>query len=95
MRIPLLGLLLLLAAALAYAAPPKQVTLEVRNMTCQACSITIKQALGRAEGAIRTEVDTKAGIVTVHFDPQRTTASELARAVSKAGFPARPRANGG
>ncbi len=94
MRITLLGLLLLLGTALTYAAPPKQVTLDVENMTCPACSITIKQALGRAEGVVKAEVDTKAGIVTVLFDPERTSAPKLARAVSEAGFPARPRANG-
>jgi periplasmic mercuric ion binding protein len=94
MRKAMSGLLLLLGTALTYAAPPKLVILDVQNMTCPACSITIEKALDRVPGVTYTKVDTKAGTVVVRFDPERTTVPELARAITDAGFPARQKNDG-
>lgn len=96
MRKMLFALLAMIGIGLAHAAaPPKQVILDVKNMTCPACSITIEKALGHVDGVTQTQIDTKAGIVTVSFDPDRTSAPAVARAVTDAGFPATPRASGG
>lgn len=89
------GLLALLGTGMVHAAPPKDVVLDVSNMTCPACSITIEKALDRVAGVAQTRVDTKAGTVTVSFDPARTTVPIVAHAISDAGFPAKPRSNGG
>lgn len=95
MRKMLFGLVAMLTIGVANAAPPMQVVLDVKNMTCPACSITIEKALGDVLGVARTKVDTSAGTVTVTFDPDRTTVPAVARAVSGAGFPATPRSSGG
>lgn len=95
MRKTLFGLLTMLGMGLAHAAPPKQVVLDVKNMTCPACSITIEKALDHVAGVTRTTVDTKAGTVTVNLDPERTTVPAVALAITNAGFPATPRPNGG
>lgn len=95
MRKILFTLMAMLTMGAAYAAPPKQVVLDVKNMTCPACSITIEKALGDVVGIARTKVDTSAGTVTVTFDPDRTTVPAVARAISDAGFPATPRSSGG
>lgn len=94
MRKSLFGWLTMLVMGLAHAAPPVQVVLDVSNMTCPACGITIEKALGRVAGVAQTTVDTKAGTVTVSFDPARTTVANVARAITNAGFPATSRPGG-
>lgn len=95
MRKVIVGLVATLVVGVANAAPPKQVVLDVKNMTCPACSITIEKALGGVLGVARSQVDTAAGTVTVTFDPGRTTVPAVARTISEAGFPATPRSSGG
>lgn len=95
MRKMLFGLVTMLVMSVANAAPPKQVVLDVKNMTCPACGITIEKALGDVAGVARIKVDTSAGTVAVTFDPGRTTVPAVARAISDAGFPATPRSGGG
>jgi periplasmic mercuric ion binding protein len=80
---------------IALAATPKKAVLDVENMTCPACSITIGKALDKVPGVTATQVDTGTATVTVTFDAERTTVSAVARAVTEAGFPAKARANGG
>ena len=94
MRIAIFGLLMVLGIGLAHAGSPKRVVLDVKNMTCPACSITIEKALGHLAGVAQTKVDTKANTVAVTFDSERTTAQAVARAISDAGFPATPRSSG-
>lgn len=95
MRMAIFGLLVVLGIGWAHAGPPKRVVLDVKNMTCPACSITIEKALDHVTGVAQTQVDTKAGTVIVTFDPERTTVQSLARAITDAGFPAVPRSSGG
>lgn len=87
--------LLALWAGTAMAGTPKTTVLDVKNMTCPACSITIEKALDKVPGVSKTQVDTKAATVTVSFDAERTSVPVLARAVTEAGFPAKARSNGG
>lgn len=95
MRKTLIGILgAMVMAGVAHAAASKEIVLDVKNMTCPACSITIEKALGHVAGVAQTKVDTKAGLVTVRFDPALTTAPALAHAVTDAGFPATPRPGG-
>ena len=89
MRNLMLGVVAVLWLGLAHAATPRTIVLDVQNMTCPACSLTIETALGRVPGVASSKVDTKAGIVTVSFDADRATVETLARAVSQAGFPAK------
>lgn len=92
----LVALWVVLGMGFAHAAPPEQTVLDVGNLTCPACSITIEKALGHVAGVDRTrvKVDTRAGTVTVSFDPERTTVSAVARAITDAGYPATPRSSG-
>lgn len=87
--------LLLLWAGVASAATPKTAVLDVENLTCPACSVTIEKALAKVPGVAATQVDTKAGTVTVDFDAERTSVPAIARAISEAGFPAAARKTGG
>ncbi|MGC1859621.1 MAG: mercury resistance system periplasmic binding protein MerP [Methylocystis sp.] len=85
---------LLLAAALALsplAAPagaPRTVTLDVKNMTCAVCPITVRKALEKAPGVESVKVDLDAKTATVTFDPDKVNAAALIRATAEAGYPA-------
>lgn len=53
-------LLLAICAALpltALAAAPKTVTLDVQNMTCELCPITVKKSLQKVPGVSAVKVD--------------------------------------
>jgi len=97
MRKILLSLLLATWMSLAWAAPPKQIVLQVENMTCPACSITIERALATLPGVTAKRIDTQAATVTVTFDAERTNAAAIAKVITDAGFPATAKvsANGG
>ena len=97
MRKILLSLVFTAWMGLAWAATPKQVVLQVENMTCPACSITIEKALDTVPGVTAKRIDTRAATVTVAFDAERTNAAAIAKAITDAGFPAtaKAKANGG
>ncbi|QOX05544.1 MULTISPECIES: heavy-metal-associated domain-containing protein [Xanthomonas] len=90
-----IGLVVMMWAGLALAATPKKVMLDVENMTCPACNITIEKALDKVPGVTGRQVDAKAATVTVTFDAERTNVPAVVRAITEAGFPAKARANGG
>lgn len=83
----------LLPAALAalpfavFAAAPQTVTLEVRNMTCSLCPITVRKALEKVPGVNAVAVDLATQTATVTYDPDRTQAAALTRATTDAGYP--------
>ncbi len=97
MRKILLSLVFTAWMGLAWAATPKQVVLQVENMTCPACSITIEKALDTVPGVTAKRIDTRAATVTVAFDAERTNAAAIAKVITDAGFPATTKvsANGG
>lgn len=87
--------LMLLWTGVGLAATPKKAVLDVGNMTCPACSITIEKALDKVSGVSKVHIDTKAATVIVDFDAERTDVPAIARAITEAGFPAKARQNGG
>lgn len=83
---------LLLAAIAALplatlAAPPKTVTLDVKNMTCGLCPITVKKSLEKVSGvnAVKIDIDKKTASVT--FDPGKAQPEALIQATTTAGYP--------
>jgi mercuric ion binding protein len=83
---------LLLVAILAMplsvmAADPQAVVLDVQNMTCELCPITVKKALDKVPGVAATKVDLGGKTATVKFDPDRTNVAALVKATTNAGFP--------
>src|SRR5712672_4682147 len=79
----------LLAAGVAFAAPPQTATLTVENMTCGTCPIVVKKALERVPGVSSTSVDFEKMTATVTVDPDKTTSARLTRATTEAGFPSK------
>lgn len=83
----------LLTAALAMfslaamAATPKTVTLDVKNMTCEVCPITVKKSLEKVSGVSSVKVDFGKKTTTVTYDPDKTKPEALTRATTNAGYP--------
>jgi len=83
----------LLVAALAalslatLAGETQTLRLEVSNMTCALCPITVKKALEQVCGVSAVEVDFSKKTATVSFDPATTTPQALTEATTNAGYP--------
>jgi len=83
---------LLLAALLAVpltvlAVDPQTVILDVQNMTCELCPITVKKALDKVPGVAATKIDLTKKTATVKFDPDRSNIATLVKATTNAGYP--------
>jgi mercuric ion binding protein len=63
------------------------VTLDVQNMTCAACPITVKKALERVPGVTDAKVDFDRKTASVSFDPDKTSPAALTKATTDAGYP--------
>ena len=75
----------------ALAAPPTSTVLDVQNMNCGLCPITVKQALQKVPGVVEAKVDLDKKTATVTFDAERTGTVALVKATTDAGFPSTAR----
>ena len=73
-------------SASAWAAT-KTVTLSVPGMTCAACPITVKKALTKVDGVVKTEVSFEKKEATVTYDDAKTSVNALLDATKNAGYP--------
>ena len=88
MRRFLLAAALALSPLAALAGAPQTVTLDVKNMTCAVCPITVRKALEKVQGVASVKVDFAAKTATVTFDPAKADAAALTKATTEAGYPA-------
>ena len=86
MKMLIASLLVVVASAIAWAAPAT-VTLQVPNMTCAACPITVKKALTQVSGVTNVTVDLKKKLAIVTFDDGKATVAALIKATTDAGYP--------
>jgi len=70
-----------------FAATPKTVTLDVQNMTCPVCPITVKKSLSKITGVSTVQVDFEHKTATVTYDPDKTATQALTQATTNAGYP--------
>jgi mercuric ion binding protein len=63
------------------------VTLDVQNMTCAVCPITVKKALERVAGVTDAKVDFDRKTASVSFDPDKANPDTLTKATADAGYP--------
>jgi mercuric ion binding protein len=80
----------LLVAALplaAQAAPPQTAVLDVQNMTCGLCPVTVKKSLEKVPGVSQARIDFDKKTATVTFDADKASAAALVKATTDAGFP--------
>jgi len=88
----LLGACATLALSLAAMAAGQQTAvLDVQNMTCGLCPITVKKALEKVPGVTEAKVDLDKRTATVKFDADKVDTAVLVKATTEAGFPSTPR----
>lgn len=78
----------------AALAAPRTVTLDVQNMTCPVCPLTVKKALERIPGVQQITVDYAGKTATVRFDDAAATTDQLTEATKAAGYPSAVRKDG-
>jgi mercuric ion binding protein len=79
-----------LAYAEATTAQPirqQTVTLNIENMTCAMCTVTIKKALQKVDGVQQVTVDYDSKTAVVTFDTLKTDSEALIKATTDAGYP--------
>jgi copper chaperone len=62
----------------------EKVTLKIEGMSCGSCAKAVRGALEAVVGVDVERVDV--GSASVRFDPTRTNAARIARAVEQAGY---------
>jgi mercuric ion binding protein len=72
-------------------AEPRTATLEVANMTCALCPVTVKKAITRVPGVLDARVDYDTKTAVVRFDGDKTNVGAITAATSGAGYPSRER----
>jgi mercuric ion binding protein len=73
--------------ASAFAGTPQTAVLDIQNMTCSMCSITIHKALEKVPVVIETEVGYDHETAIVKYDFDKTNPFALVKATTNAGFP--------
>jgi mercuric ion binding protein len=86
-RFVLLSALVALPFSL-FAGTLQTVTLDVKNMTCAVCPITVKKALEKVAGVTSATVNFDKKQAQVTFDDGVATVDKLREATANAGYPA-------
>ncbi|MBM4206791.1 MAG: mercury resistance system periplasmic binding protein MerP [Gammaproteobacteria bacterium] len=74
-------------------AESRKITLDIQNMTCAVCPITVKKALEQVSGVQQVSVDYASKTATVQFDDTLTTADKMTEATQAAGYPSTIKGN--
>lgn len=82
---------LLMLTSIAYAGTSQTVVLDVKNMSCALCPLTVKKSLQKVPGVAEAKIDFDKKTATVKFDPDKASPAALAKASTDAGYPATPR----
>ena len=88
-KTPSLILCAALSAPAAFAADARTATLDVDHMDCNACPITVREALRKVPGVTSAKVDFKTKRAVVVFDSAKATPDALTKATADAGFPSK------
>jgi mercuric ion binding protein len=77
----------LLLSGSAFADTSQTLTINVQNMTCAACPITVKKALEKVPGVSEVKIDFEHKTATMRLDTDKANVSMLTKATTDAGFP--------
>ncbi len=66
----------------------QNVILDVQNMTCAMCPITIRRALQGVEGVQSAKVNFSSKTAHVTFNPKKTNIETLIKTTTNVGYPA-------
>ena len=80
-----------LFSSTAYAGVPKTVTLDVQNMTCDLCAVTVKKALEHTPGVSSARIDADKKTALVTYDPDAAGVASLVKSTTNASYPSTAR----
>lgn len=83
----LLSVIFLSAFSLSVWAAEQTVTLNVKNMTCAMCPITVKKSLQKVEGVNEVAVSFDQKTATVTYNDEKTSTNQLTAATTNTGYP--------
>ena len=83
--------IVLVSSFAALAAGQQTAVLDVQNMTCGLCPITVKKSLQKVPGVAEAKVDFDKKTATVKFDSDKADVAALVKATTEAGFPSSAR----
>jgi periplasmic mercuric ion binding protein len=69
------------------SAAQRTITLNVNNMTCEACPYLVKKSLENISGVKKVTVSFRDYTAIVVFDDAKVSVRDLTGATAKAGFP--------
>ncbi len=64
----------------------KNITLDVKGMTCGHCKSAVNGALEELEGVVKVEVNLETGKVEVNFDESKVDETKLKDVVEEQGY---------
>lgn len=91
MRNLLMATLVALVPTVTLADTLQTATLDVRNMTCELCPVTVKKSLEKVSGVSQARIDFAKKTATVTFDAEKTSTAALVKATTEAGYPSTAR----
>ena len=83
----LAALLVALLPSVSLAATPRTAVLDVQNMSCNLCPVTVKKSLQKVPGVSQARIDSDNKTAIVSFDAEKTGTAALIRATTDAGYP--------
>lgn len=87
MRKLFVAALITLVPVVVLAATPQTAVLDVQNMTCELCPVTVKKSLEKVPGVSQARIDFAKKTATVAFDADKTSTTALVKATTVAGYP--------
>ena len=87
----ILSIVVIVLAFFATSAKAQNNTAELKirtSATCEMCKTTIEKYLAFEKGVKKSELDVATKILTVTYNPQKTTPEKIRIAVSKSGYDA-------
>lgn len=91
MKKNLMLFILLLASVITFADKPKTETVKIKTSAiCEQCKETIEKKLAFTKGVMESnvDVDSKDKIVTVIFNPKKTTVDKIRKSIAEVGYDA-------
>ena len=80
-------LLVSLMPLAALAATQQTAVLDVQNMTCELCPVTVKKSLEKVPGVSQARIDFAKKTATVRFVTVKASTAALVKATTDAGYP--------
>lgn len=85
----LFTLFFFLLTVVAFAQQPSTTELKIKtSAVCEMCKETIEKQLAFEKGVKRSTVDVESKIVTVEYNPKKTTPEKIRQSIAKVGYDA-------